>query len=245
MEKEIRYMLDNTIATPSSSEWASPCLLVGKSDGTVRFCTDFRKVNSVTKPDCFPLPRIDDCIDQVGSAKYVSKFDLLKGYWQVPLTQRAQEMSSFITPSGLYSYQCEFAKATVTYLGKVVGNGEVRPVQAKVQAVQDFPSPTTKRELMRFLGLAPSFEKPFTLLVDASNVGAGAVLQQSGVDGLDHPGIWWESLHSCLGTSGLIAPPMARSDGWLIECTCCCGYVHPLKETAGILNAVTFCAQAQ
>lgn len=79
-------MLDHNIATPSSSGWASLCLLVGKSDGTVRFCMDFRKVNSLTKPDCFPLLRIEDCVDQVGSANFVSKFDLLKGYWQVPLT---------------------------------------------------------------------------------------------------------------------------------------------------------------
>ncbi len=69
MEAEIKYMLENEIAIPSNSDWASPCLLVAKSDGSVRFCKDFRKLNSVTKPDCFPLPRVDDCIDQVGSAK--------------------------------------------------------------------------------------------------------------------------------------------------------------------------------
>lgn len=60
------------------------------------------KINSVTEPDVFPLPRTDDCIDQVGSARFVSKFDLLEGYWQVPLTEWAQK--SFVTPVGLYSY---------------------------------------------------------------------------------------------------------------------------------------------
>ncbi len=69
------------------------------------FRTDFRKVNSVTKPDLFPLPRMEDCVDQVGSVKFVSKFDLLKGYWQVPLSPRAQEISAFITTTGLYSYK--------------------------------------------------------------------------------------------------------------------------------------------
>ena len=58
----------------------------------------------MTKPDCHPLPRIDDCIDQIGSAQFVSKFDLLKGYWQVPLSKRAQEISAFVTPDGLYQY---------------------------------------------------------------------------------------------------------------------------------------------
>ncbi len=90
-------MLENGIAEPSSSSWASPCLLVEKSDKSSRFCTDYRKVNAVTKPDAYPLPRIEDCIDQVGSVQFVSKFDLLKGYWQVPLSPRAKEISAFIT----------------------------------------------------------------------------------------------------------------------------------------------------
>ena len=51
------------------------------------------------------LPRIADCIDQIGNAKFVSTFDMLKGYWQVPLTQRAREISAFVTPSGLYQYK--------------------------------------------------------------------------------------------------------------------------------------------
>lgn len=57
-------------------------------------------MNSLTKPDSFPLPRIEDCVDQVGPATFIGKFALLKGYWQVPLTAHAQETSSFITPFG-------------------------------------------------------------------------------------------------------------------------------------------------
>lgn len=72
--------------------------------GDQHFCTDYRRMKILTRPDSYPLPRIEGCVDQVGSANFVSKFDLLKGYWQVPLTTRAQEISSFITPFGLYSY---------------------------------------------------------------------------------------------------------------------------------------------
>lgn len=97
-------MLENGIAEPSNSSWASLCLLVPKSDNIPRFCTDFRKVNSVTKPDSFPLSWMEDCIDQVGAAKFVSKVNLLKGYWQVPLSARAHGISAFITSIGLYSY---------------------------------------------------------------------------------------------------------------------------------------------
>ena len=103
-EKEIKYMLENDIIRRSNSSWSSPCVLVPKSNGSVRFCTDYRKVNSVTKTDVFPIPRVDDCIDRVGNAKYLTKIDLLKGYWCVPLTDRAREISAFVTPSGLYEY---------------------------------------------------------------------------------------------------------------------------------------------
>ena len=72
LQWEVMYMLDSGLIEPSHSAWSSPCLLVPKSDGSVRFCTDFR----MTKADSFLLPRIEDCIDQVGHSKYVSKFDL-------------------------------------------------------------------------------------------------------------------------------------------------------------------------
>ena len=105
LDKEVQYMLENDIIEESQSNWSSPCILVPKHDGGFRFCTDFRKVNDKTKSDSFPIPRIADCIDQIGNAKFVSMFDMLKGYWQVPLTQRAREISAFVTPSGLYQYK--------------------------------------------------------------------------------------------------------------------------------------------
>ncbi len=76
-----------------------------KSDGKFRFCTDYRKVNSVTKPDSYPLPRMDDCIDRVGAARFVTKLDLLKGYWQVPLTARTSEISAFVTSDNFLQYK--------------------------------------------------------------------------------------------------------------------------------------------
>ena len=91
-------MLTNEIIEPSSSEWSSPCILVPKRDGSrsYHFCTDFCKVNAVTKSDSYPIPRIGDYIDHIGVSRYVSKLDLLKGYWQVPLTDRVKEISAFV-----------------------------------------------------------------------------------------------------------------------------------------------------
>ncbi len=103
--EEVRYLLDNDFIELSKSNWSSPCILVPKPDGSYRLCTDYRKINAVTKTDTYPIPRIDDCIDKVGNSKCVSKFDLLKGFWQVPLTERAKEISAFVTPDGLFQYK--------------------------------------------------------------------------------------------------------------------------------------------
>lgn len=73
-------MFEHGLAEPGCSIWASPCLLTHKADGSDGFCTDFWKVNAVTKPDFYPMPCMEDLIDQVGSAKFVTKLDLLKGY---------------------------------------------------------------------------------------------------------------------------------------------------------------------
>ena len=58
-----------------------------------------------TRADSYPLPRIEDCIDSVGKASYVITLDPLKGYWQIPLTERAKKLSAFVTPEGLYQYR--------------------------------------------------------------------------------------------------------------------------------------------
>lgn len=95
-------MMDIGAVEPAQSVWSSPVVLIPKPDGSVRFCIDFRKINVVTKTDAFPIPRLEGCIDQIGKANFVSKFDLLKGFWQVPLSDHAKEVSAFVTPEGLY-----------------------------------------------------------------------------------------------------------------------------------------------
>lgn len=61
-------------------------------------------INRLTIPDSFPLPRIEDCVDRIGQSWYILKIDLLKSYWQVPLTDRAKEMGAFVIPDGLYQH---------------------------------------------------------------------------------------------------------------------------------------------
>jgi len=74
--------------------------MVPKADGSLRPCTDFRKVNNCTVPDPFPLPRIEDLIDRVGKAKYLTKLDMTRDYWQVPLDDPSVPISAFVTPFG-------------------------------------------------------------------------------------------------------------------------------------------------
>ena len=69
----------------NNSPWASPVVLIPKPDGTVRFCVDHRSVNDVTLPDAYSLPRVEDLIDKIYRAKYLTKIDLSRGYWQVPM----------------------------------------------------------------------------------------------------------------------------------------------------------------
>lgn len=102
MKQEVDYLLEHNLAQHSSCPCSSPCLLVPKPDAIVRFCSDYRKVNHV--PDSFSMPRVDDCVETIGSALYVTKLDLLKGYWLVPLSLRASAISAFVTPDNFLQY---------------------------------------------------------------------------------------------------------------------------------------------
>lgn len=70
----------------------------------MHFCIDYRGLNAVTKADLFPLPRIDDLLNQLGRAKFFSTLDLAAGYWQVRVHPESREKTAFITHQGLYEF---------------------------------------------------------------------------------------------------------------------------------------------
>ena len=98
-------MLAHGLVTRAYSQWSSPVTLQPKPDSKVRFCIDFRRVNALTKADTYPVPRVDDSVDRIGAATFITKIDLVKGYWQVPLTERAKEIASFVANGAVY--QCQ------------------------------------------------------------------------------------------------------------------------------------------
>ena len=103
--RQLKDMQENGVIQASKSPWSSPVVLVQKKDGSLRFCVDYRELNSVTKADTFPLPRIDDLLDQLGKAKYFSTLDLASGFWQIRMHPQSQEKTAFSTPQGLYEFR--------------------------------------------------------------------------------------------------------------------------------------------
>ena len=102
--RQLQTMQEAGIIQPSISPWASPVVLVRKKDGTYRFCVDYRELNAVTKPDTFPLPKIDDLLDQLGNTKYFSTLDLPSGFWQVQVHPNSRAKTAFVIPQGLHEF---------------------------------------------------------------------------------------------------------------------------------------------
>jgi hypothetical protein len=97
--------LSRGLMEESSSPWASAPVIVAKKDGSSRFCIDFRRLNSVTKVDSYPLPKFDDCIDSLHGSEFFCALDLQSGYWQVPLkTEQDREKTAFLTKQGLFQF---------------------------------------------------------------------------------------------------------------------------------------------
>ncbi|RWR98860.1 gag-pol fusion protein-like protein, partial [Dinothrombium tinctorium] len=103
-------MMKMKLVQESTSEWASPILIVLKEDQNEptkvkrRFVTDFRQLNSFTIRDPYPMPLISDIMLCFASAKYFTALDLNSGFWQIPIRERDRLKTAFVTLDGLFEY---------------------------------------------------------------------------------------------------------------------------------------------
>lgn len=226
VKRELQQMMDLGIIEETDSPYSAPVVLIKKKDNSLRFCVDFRELNRITVFDPRPMPRIDAILNKISKAKFISKLNLTKGYWQVPLDDDAKRKIAFVTPFGHFSFtvmpfgmvnapatfvrlvskvltgledfteafiddigiysntweehlehlgtvfealrkanlaarpaKCEFGFNELCFLGHTIGSGKIKPMMSKVEAIQNFPIPTTKKKVKSFLGMIGFYRK--------------------------------------------------------------------------------------
>ena len=225
---QTKEMLKNNIIEPSRSSYNSNVLLVpkkGETDNTKRFVVDYRGVNQTTRTDNYPLPCVEDLLDQFHGCNYFTQLDIASGYWNIPIEEKDRYKTAFSVPRGKFQFRrmpfglknaqatfqrcmdniveeckkegaqgldayvdniivfsesfdehlktlnivlrvldeynlslrrdkCEFAFGSMEFLGFKVDGRNVRPGQSNLEKIYSFPTPTSRKALQRFLGLA-------------------------------------------------------------------------------------------
>lgn len=102
LAEEIERMLRLGVIEAAESDYTSPLILVEVPGKDPRPCIDYRRLNTITRDQTYPIPNIEERVERVSAARYISTLDLIRGYWQVPLTERASRYAAFISPLGTF-----------------------------------------------------------------------------------------------------------------------------------------------
>lgn len=106
LNRQLDEMLELDVVEPSNSPWNNPIIMAPKANGELRFCLDSRKLNEVSKHDAYPLPYINNILDQLRDSRFLSSLDLKSAFWEIPLTSSSKEKTAFTVPNrGLFQFK--------------------------------------------------------------------------------------------------------------------------------------------
>jgi transposase InsO family protein len=134
--RQIEDLLKKGLIRPSASAWGFPVIFVKKPNGTWRMCIDYRALNNLTSKNGYPLPRIQDLLDRVGTARFLTKIDLAAGYWQIRMGQDSVEKTAFNTIWGKYEWLAmPFGLCNAPATFQTIMNETLRPFLGKFAVV--------------------------------------------------------------------------------------------------------------
>jgi hypothetical protein len=105
IDEHVDRMLEADVIEPAVSPWASNVVLIMKKNNSLRFCIDYRRLNSITTKDSYPLPRVEDCLRSLGSSQFLNNLDLRPGYWQAEIMPEDRDKTSFVTRHGIFRFK--------------------------------------------------------------------------------------------------------------------------------------------
>ncbi|KAG7585890.1 Reverse transcriptase domain [Arabidopsis thaliana x Arabidopsis arenosa] len=167
LKKQLEELLGKGFIRPSSSPWGAPVLFLKKKDGSFRLCIDYRGLNRVIVKNKYPLPRIDELLDQLRGATWLSKIDLASDdilvysksseehevHLRVVL-EKLREQKLFAKLS-----KCSFWQREISFLGHIISAAGVSVDPEKIQAIREWPRPRNAMEIRSFLGLTGYYRR--------------------------------------------------------------------------------------
>ncbi|CAM4831673.1 unnamed protein product [Rotaria magnacalcarata] len=215
IDDKLDEMREQHVIIPSKSPWASPVVLALKKDGLYRLCIDYRKLNEVTVRDAYPIPRIDDTLDALQYAQFISTLDLRSGYWQVEMED--SNVQAFLGITGYYHRFIKNDAKIAEPLLKLLHSQQPATTRSQLPWNADCTNAfiTLKQKLISPpIMHSPNFSFPFILELDACEYGIGCILTQDSVE-REALAIVWGTKHFRQYLEG--GPVLVQSDCKALE----------------------------